>query len=148
MKKGKVLSYGVAIFLTLVGFASIAQGFGLILHPDGTGSGMTLELLADSPFKNFLIPGIALLTINGIGSLVGAFLVFKNHEFAGKITTLLGIAMIIWISTQVYWIGFASWLQPAFLFVGAAEMIIGYLLDALHNGKRNIFKGSHNFHAN
>jgi hypothetical protein len=147
MKKRKVLSYGVAIFLTLVGFASIAQGMGLILQPDGTGSGLTLELLVDTPFKDYLIPGIGLFTVNGIGSLIGAFFVFKNHEFAGKITTLLGIAMIIWISTQVYWIGFASWLQPTFLFVGAAEMIIGYLLAALHHGDRNIFKGPHNFQA-
>lgn len=133
--------------MTLVGFASILQGFGLISQPDGAGSGLTLELLADSPFKDFLIPGIALFTVNGIGSLIGAFLVFKNHKFAGKITTLLGIAMIIWISTQVYWIGFESWLQPTFLFVGAAEMIIGYVLEALYQGNWKLFKGPHNFQS-
>jgi hypothetical protein len=147
MNKRKAFSYGMAVFLLLVGFASISQGFILIIQPDGGGSGLPLELLADTPFKDFLIPGIALLTFNGFGSLIGAFLVYKNHQLAGKMTTLLGIAMIIWISTQVYWIGFASWLQPTFLFVGASEMIIGYLLEALHHRKWNIFKGPHDFQA-
>ncbi|MDF2859606.1 MAG: hypothetical protein K0Q87_5457, partial [Neobacillus sp.] len=39
----------------------------------------------------------------------------------------------------------ASWLQPTFLFVGAAEMIMGYLLEALHHGKWNIFKDPRDF---
>ncbi|MGG3470281.1 hypothetical protein ABES02_22700 [Neobacillus pocheonensis] len=147
MNKTKVLSYGTGAFLSLIGLGAIAAGMGLVLEPDGSGLGMSLDLLRDSPFEDFLIPGITLLAVNGICSLIAALLSFINHRFAGKITGLLGVAMIIWISAQVYWIGWESWLEPTFLVVGVVEMILGYFLNALNPDNHGLFTGHHGTHA-
>lgn len=88
-----------------------------------------------------------MFAINGICSFIVAFLYFINHRFAGKATILLGTAMIIWISAQVYWIGWESWLQPAFLIVGIGEMIIGYFINGSNQDHRGIFGGHHDSHA-
>ena len=66
-------------------------------------------LLINSPFKNFLIPGIVLFTIIGLTNLLVSFLTFKQHLLSGGATIVLGFIMIIWIVLQVYWIG---WLTP------------------------------------
>ncbi|MDM5331689.1 hypothetical protein [Neobacillus sp. CF12] len=89
---------------------------------------MPLELLKNSPFADFLIPGFILIVINGFGSLIGALLAFLNNRFAGFTTMILGIAMIIWIIAQVIWIGWESVLQPIFLGVGLVELAFGFLL--------------------
>lgn len=112
-----------------VGIGAVASGIGFILDPDGSNLSMSLGLLKKSPFEDFLIPGIALLSINGLGSILGSFFSFKRHLFAGKITMILGIAMVIWISAQVYWISWISWLQPVYFVLGIIEIVLGFIVD-------------------
>lgn len=146
MKTGKVLMYGTAVFLTIIGFAAVICGASLMVDPDGTGLGMTVELLKNSPFKDFFIPGLALVTVNGILSLIGAYFAFKNRQYAGLVTVFLGAAMITWISFQVYWIGWESWLQQTFLVVGVVEIVLGFAIVQQGSNHR-IYRGRHDSHA-
>jgi hypothetical protein len=127
MNKSKVLSYSTGMLLLLVGIGAVVVGMGLVIEPSGDRIGLPLDLLKNSPFEDFLIPGFALFVINGFGSLFGALLVFLKNRFAGFTTMILGIAMIIWITAQVIWIGWESLLQPIFL-VGLVELALGFLL--------------------
>lgn len=147
MNKRKALRIGTGDLLLLIGAAAVIAGFLLIVKPDGSLMKSSVDLLKNSPFENFLIPGICLLMFNGVLSLIGAYLVFVKNRFAGYGVMLLGVIMIIWISAQVYWIGWGSWLQPAFLVVGAIELALGYLLEAQHFNTWNIFGGHHDSHA-
>ena len=107
---------------------------GVILDPSGESLGVSVDLLINSPFKDFLIPGIVLFTIIGLTSLLVSFLTFKQHLLSGGATIVLGFIMIIWIVLQVYWIGWLTLLQPTFLIIGFAEIILGYVLHS-----RNLF---------
>ena len=42
--------------------------------------------------------------------------------------------MIIWIVLQVYWIGWLTLLQPTFLVIRFAKILLGYVLHS-----RNLF---------
>jgi hypothetical protein len=128
MNKSKVLSYSTGILLVLIGIGAAVVGVGLVIEPSGGRIGLPLELLNNSPFDDYFIPGFALFVINGIGSLLGALLVFIHNRFAGFTTMILGVAMIIWITAQVIWIGWESVLQPIFLGVGLVELALGFLL--------------------
>lgn len=132
MDKTKSLFYLTGILLLLVGIGAVAAGIGFILKPDGSNLNMSVDLLKNSPFVDFLIPGIILFSINGLGSLIGGFLSFKRYFFAGTVTMILGFAMVIWIVAQVYWIGLISWLQPAFFVVGVIEIILGLICRKRH----------------
>lgn len=44
----------------------------LVRDPSGSALRLPASLLEGSPFPNFLIPGMFLLAVNGIGSMIGA----------------------------------------------------------------------------
>ena len=134
MKSTNILPFGTAALLLFVGIAAVAGGLGVLLDPSGESLGVSVNLLMDSPFKNFLIPGIVLFTIIGLTNLLVSFLTFKQHLLSGGATIILGFIMIIWIVLQVYWIGWLTSLQPTFLIIGFAEIILGYVLHS-----RNLF---------
>ncbi|WP_075980686.1 hypothetical protein [Bacillus massilinigeriensis] len=143
MNKMKLLPYGTGILLSFVGIGAVAAGGGFIIDSSGSGLGMSVEILENSPFESFLIPGIFLLILNGIGSLIGAIFAFKNFRYSGISTIILGIIMIIWISIQVFWIGWISWLQPTFLVIGAMELLLGYFLNVRKVGNHEVFPHRH-----
>jgi hypothetical protein len=147
MDKKKYVAYGAGILLSVIGVSAIVSGIWLIVQPDGTGLKLSVDLLKDSPFENYLIPGIALLTVNGLLSIVGAVLSFMKHRYAGIAAIVVGALLIIWVSVQLYWIGWENWLQPTFLGAGVVEMALGLLLDSFYHENRRFFGGHHGSHA-
>jgi hypothetical protein len=83
-------------------------------------------LLANSPLKSFLLPGLFLLLVNGLGNGVGAWLSFIGKKSAGLTGLALGILLSLWIVIQVYWIGYWSFLQPLFLVIGLVNSVLGW----------------------
>jgi hypothetical protein len=134
MKSTNILSFGTAALLLFVGIAAVIGGLDVILDPSGESLGVSVSLLMNSPFENFLIPGIVLFTVMGITGLLVSYLTFKQHLISGGATILLGFIIIIWIVLQVYWIGWLTLLQPTFLVIGFAEIILGFVLHS-----RNLF---------
>lgn len=136
MNEMKFLPNGTGILLSLVGLGAFASGIGLMTGPDGSKLGLSLELLEDSPFEDFMIPGIVLLVVIGIGSFFGAYLNFTTHRYAGLFTMALGLFLILWILAQAWWLGWINWLQPIFLLTGAAEMLLGYCVNDPYTPKK------------
>jgi hypothetical protein len=126
--KNKALYYWTGVLQLFVGIGAVVSGLALILDQDGSNLSMSVELLKESPFEDFLIPGIALLSINGLGSILGSLFSFRCYLLAGKMAMILGVAMIIWISAQVYWIGWISWLQPVYFVLGIIEGVLGFFI--------------------
>jgi hypothetical protein len=127
-KKNKLIAFGLGALQVFIGVGGIAGGLGLVTEPNGSNLGFQVELLNKSPFSDYLIPGIFLLTVNGIGSLAGGVLSFLRNHFAGMCAAVLGFILMIWIVAQVWWIGLVIWLQPLFFGFGLAELVLGLLL--------------------
>ncbi|MDK8640924.1 hypothetical protein [Niallia taxi] len=75
----------IGTILLLVGISAVATGIGLVFKPNGSTLGMSDELLAESPFQSFLIPGILLFIIIGLASFFGVilsnpFLIFQTDR--------------------------------------------------------------------
>lgn len=47
----------LGIIQAFVAIGAIPAGYSMIVEPNGSGLGMTTEILAGSPFTNFFIPG-------------------------------------------------------------------------------------------
>jgi len=112
----------------MVAIGAIPAGYAYIKDPSGAGLGVTVELLANSPLKDFLIPGLFLLIVNGFCQLTGAVFSILNKPVAGKIGLILGFVLMVWIVIQVIWIGLSSFMQPLFFFVGLFEMALGWTI--------------------
>lgn len=125
------LIYGLAILQFFIGIGAIAGGLGIVLDPSGSSIGLPIELLDETPFADFLIPGLVLLTVNGLGSTVGGVLTLRRNRYAGLVAIALGIFLVAWIVIQVLWIRGLGWLHAFYFFLGLAEAIYGNRLRIL-----------------
>jgi len=105
---------------------AIPAGYGMLSDTTGAGLGMTPDLLADSPLDSFLLPGLYLLIVNGFANIAAAVLSFTRNRYAGHAGLVLGIALILWIVIQVWWISLSSVLQPLFFIIGIANVWLGW----------------------
>ena len=80
-----------------VGLGALPVGLNLVLWPDGSGIGLPLDLLKDSPFPDFFIPGLVLFAVNGLCNLIAAVITFRRRRRAGVIGIFLGIFLALWI---------------------------------------------------
>lgn len=134
-KKSIVSALG--ILQIFIGIGAVPVGFMFIVDPTGASLGFPLEWLADTPFKNYLVPGIFLFSANGIGSLTGAFLTFRRHMLASLAAVGLGAFLMAWIVVQVITLGPPlHWLQIFYFVLGAVELLLGWRMNP--NVVRNV----------
>lgn len=130
MPQRKRLVWFTGTLQALLAIGAIPAGLGFILDPTGSEIGMSPEMLAGSPFPDFLVPGIVLFLVNGIGSLAGAVLTFRRHALAGKAAMGLGVFLMAWIVVQVWVLGPPlHWLQILYFVLGTVEFGLGWQME-------------------
>ena len=102
----RLLTYSLLAVLIFQGLSGLAGGFGLVGDPSGAALGMPLEWLDGSPFSTYLVPGLILLVVLGIGPLIVAFMVVRAKTGAGWASVATGIALLVWIGVEVAIIGY------------------------------------------
>ena len=105
---GKI-TIGASIWL---GIGALAGGIALVTRPDGGNMGFETSLLAGSPFSDFLVPGLILGGLFGVGSFVVAFMGLRHHPLAPFLAFGIGCAQMIWIGVQLAIIQTLSFLHP------------------------------------
>lgn len=103
-----------------VGIMAVPVGLMMIVEPNGSPLGIPNEWVADSVFGSFLVPGLFLLLVNGVGQLVAAALAVVRHPLAPWLMGALGVGLLIWIAVQVLIIPL-SFLQPVLFLLGLVE---------------------------
>jgi hypothetical protein len=137
-KKSIVIALG--ILQIFIGIGAVPVGFMFMVDPTGASLGFPLEWLADTLFQNYLVPGIFLFTVNGIGSLMGAFLTLRRDPSANLAAVGLGVFLMAWIVVQVITFGPPPhWLQILYFVLGAVELLLGRRMNP--NGVRNMIGG-------
>lgn len=114
-----------AIGLELVTAAG-AIPVGLLLIGDPSGAAMQLPQawVDDTVFGSYLVPGLYLFAMNGLGMVAVAGLSLYQHWIAPWLTGFLGIGLIIWILVQLVVMPETMWLQWLFL---AAGISLGFV---------------------
>ena len=98
-KKVGVMSRPLIGLHTFVGIGALFGGVAALLNPYEP-LGMPVEALEYSPFDNYLIPGIILLTIVGLGSIISALMLYSGSRFRGCVSAIFSWALVIWIVVQ------------------------------------------------
>jgi hypothetical protein len=102
------------------GLTAVVAGAMLAYTPDGSLLEMPLAWLDHSPFRSYRIPGLILLSVIGIGSLVAATLVWRPQRNTGRFAQVAGSALIIWIVVQMFMLRTIVPMQVTFLLIGIA----------------------------
>lgn len=116
------------VLLFGLGLGGAPAGWLLVTDPTGAGLGFPPDLLAQSPFRDFTIPGWFLLFGLGLAPLSLAIAVWRHHPSTPVLVIGQGIYLIGWIGLQTYWIGWRSGLQPAMALWGLALLLAGWRL--------------------
>jgi hypothetical protein len=118
------------ILLALLGSGAIFGGGVFIISPTGRLFGMPLSMLANSPFSNFLIPGIILFGVLGIAPIGLALALIKKPEYkfaelfnfysdmywAWTYSIFIAFALIIWIQLEMVFLRAVHWLHTLYMF--------------------------------
>ena len=123
----KGLRIALLVIHIVIGIGALGGGYACLADPINP-AGVSIELLKGSPFETFLIPGIVLFGLFGIGNCVSCILLVKRFTYHGYIAAILGGAMIIWIVVQVMVIQSIVFLHILFLSIGAIQGLIGLAL--------------------
>ena len=114
----------LAAILALIGLNAVAAGFGFIGTPDGSALGIPQEWLADTPFRDYMIPGVILFGL-GVLHLCAAYLEFRSDRIAPKIAEIAGLGLVIWIVVQAAMMG--SFRHPAQTILQAVCLASGFV---------------------
>jgi hypothetical protein len=103
-----------------VGVMAVPVGLVMMGDPNGSPLGIPNEWVADSAFGSFLVPGLFLLLVNGVGQLAAAGLALIRHPLAPWLMATLAVGLLVWIAVQVLIIPL-SFLQPAIFLIGLLQ---------------------------
>lgn len=120
--------YGLIFFLhAFVGLGGMAGGLGAILNPESP-MGAPARILKNSPFNNFLIPGIILFAIIGLGNVISAITILLKSSFQGYISSVFSFALVIWIIVQCIMLNAINYLHIIFFVIGLVEVILSMII--------------------
>lgn len=145
----RFLTVCLIVLLVLQSITGLWGGAFLIAAPDGRLFNMPVEALKNSPFTNFLIPGLALFALLGVVPGLAAYgMIFRpawkwpqklnvyNDQFwAWTFALYVGLMLIIWMDVQVAVIGYGDALQAIYAVVGLAITILSLLPDVKNTYK-------------
>jgi menaquinone-dependent protoporphyrinogen oxidase len=119
------------------GVSALFGGVVLTARPDGSILGMPLSLLEHSPFHDFLIPGLVLLLVLGVGNTWAAWLHLRRRDYAAFGSLLGGGALTLWIIVQMILLRSVHPLQITYLLLGLA-----ILAESLRQLRRLLPRGA------
>jgi hypothetical protein len=135
----------VAIGLQLAtSLLAIPVGRMMVRDPDGPVLGMPQAWIDATPFASWLVPGLFLFAVNGVGQLSAAVFAIVRHPLAPWLTGALGVGLMAWIAVQVVLMP-PHPLQPTLFLVGLVEGLValGWLRSlGRHTGQRRALLSS------
>ncbi len=115
------LAVALELFTAL---GAVPVGVQFLMDPTGKSIGLPQGWIEATVFGNYLIPGLYLLLMNGLGMLVLAALTARRHWIAPWLTGTLGVGLIIWILVEVLVMPETMFLTWLFLGIG---VVMGFV---------------------
>ena len=106
-----------------VGITAIGGGAALVARPDGSLIQAPAGMLAHSPFDTFLVPGLLLLVVVGIGNAIAGYLIARDKPGAPFAALFAGASLFAWIVTEMILLREHHWLQLGYLAVAALILL-------------------------
>ncbi len=145
------MTRNVLIFLlAFLGLGAIFGGAVLIISPSGRLFGMPLSMLTNSPFNNFLLPGIILITVLGIvpagltvvlvkkptNKFAELFNFYKDMYWGWTYSIYTAFALIIWIQSEMTFLHAVHWSHSLYMFLAVLILFVA-LLPRVRNQYKN-----------
>ena len=112
----------------LLSVGALGGGLVLMVGPRGEIMPLPVSALAGSPFDTYLVPGLILFGVLGLGPLVAARLAWLRHPLAPTAAFVVGAGLLIWVAVEVAIIGYSNEppLQAIYGILGVAIVLIAF----------------------
>jgi hypothetical protein len=124
MKTGYRFLFALHVF---VGIGAMAGGLAAITNPLNP-LGIPVSALKNSPFNDFLIPGLILFIVIGLGNVMSAFLFHFKLNLQGYISSVFSWALVIWIIVQCIMLGGVNILHIIYFVIGLIQAALSMML--------------------
>jgi hypothetical protein len=119
--------YLLLVLHAFVGIGGMAGGLAAIIEPQAP-MGISVDILKFSPFNNFLIPGILLFGVIGLGNVFSALSMFLKFKYQAYISTVFSIALVIWIFVQCIMLQSIAYLHVIFFIIGLIQTFLSAII--------------------
>lgn len=116
------------ILVSFIAITACASGLLLMSNPGGTLFKLSPALLATTPFKNYLVPGIILAVIVGGVNLLAVVYNIQRNARRYNWAMAGGFIMSGWIVVQALLTHTFHWLQFIYLGIGLLVVLMAYQL--------------------
>jgi hypothetical protein len=89
---------------------------------------MSTDALKNSPFSNYLIPGIILFTVIGLGNIISASAILLRSRFHGYVSGVFSLSLVIWIVVQCIMLNTIVHLHVIFFIIGLVEAVLAMIV--------------------
>ena len=155
--KSKATRNLLIALLAFLGLGGIGGGGVFIISPSGELMGMPLSILKNSPFTNFLLPGIILFSVLGLvpimlviallkkpeSKLAERINFFKDMHWSWSFTIYIAFILIFWIQIQMVFLSSVHWLHTFYMFFAVVIIFVSLLSQV-----RNLYKTNCNANPN
>ena len=139
--KRSVSSYLLIILVFIQMISALPAGWSLVTDPSGVGLGIPLDMLQQTPFSNFMWPGLFLFIFLGLfPALIFYGMVkrplfkaleklnlYKDYHWSWTFSYYLGVILILWINMQLFFIREFFILQFVYSMLGILIIFITHL---------------------
>jgi len=115
--------YALMGVLVFQGLSGLGGGLLLVVDPTGANIGLPLESLEGSPFPDFLVPGLVLLSLLGVGPLLVTLALRRGHPWAWPASLGVGAMLLVWLAVQILVVGYQP-KPPLQLIYGVLGIVI------------------------
>jgi hypothetical protein len=114
------------VFEIFLGIGALFGGIQFILAPDGHLLGVPLSMLAGTPFRSFLVPGLLLFTFVGVAPIVAAAVTARRRAIGPLAALAVGLTLMGWITVEmVIFAGLTSLFWAFYLVLGTVIAAVG-----------------------
>ena len=108
------------VFNFFIGAFGLLGGYAAISAPGGP-FGIPLEVLKNGPFTNFLIPGLALFVLIGLGHIITGIYMLRRGKFASYAEGVQAAITLGWILIQCWVMEEVNGMHIAVFSIGAVQ---------------------------
>ncbi len=149
--KRSVSSYLLIMLVFIQMISALPAGWSLVTDPSGVGLGIPLDMLQQTPFSNFMWPGLFLFIFLGlfpalifygmvkrpIFKALEKINLYKDYHWSWTFSYYLGVILILWINMQLFFIREFFILQFVYSMLGILIIFITHLPSTKRDFKNN-----------
>lgn len=130
------IAVGVELFISV---GAVFGGGQFMMAPDGHLIGISVNVLVNSPFSSFFIPGLVLFAFIGLGPIAAAILSYRRPAVAPIAAAIVGFILTGWVTVEMVMLaGPTSLLWAVYLVLGAGLASLGLASSMATSGRATL----------